>query len=922
MPSNFAPIERELPDVYEVGRLAERAFQRDPRGAAGHLRVFGERFALALLELHRLPTYQERQIERLRRIRSDTPIEGSPLDHLHTLRRIGNKSLHGRDAVGHADAMTMLKAAHRLTNWYWRHQTRQEPPKPRDFVRPRSMVAKPDPALERQLKAAEARARAAESDIERLKGILDMPEVATHTGVAVAFDALPEAAQKQAAAFLKRFRDEPFHDDWPLVRPAQEVVDDKARLIVRDGLVVVVIAPPHDDLLIIATLATTVDDALGWVRSKRFEVNPVLGVLQVFDVEGASAAAEDFLGGLFDAHDDDTLEGLGVPEKLLDAVRNVATEDDLDELTPHVPPDVADVLFLLASGETVADIRRQLDIERVREVDTDDFAVAVHHPESRRAFALLEDDDDLEAVLAGSLAAWRVYLHPDQRKLVTMKANGPVRVLGGAGTGKTVALLHRARYLVQSVFGEPDERLLVTSFTRNLPQDLRAQMAQLVDREDLRRMDFVHLHGYASELWKVHGDGRPVAYDLDTEWAAAMTDDDLQLGEAFYRAEWEQVVQDQGITDEVDYMRCRRPGRGSPLPRSRRKAVWRVFTTYRSALDARGVIEAADLFRLLTERLASGAIPREYVSLLCDEVQDFGSPELRFMRALIAPDANDLFFVGDTHQRIYGHEVTMGRCGIAIQGRARRLRVNYRTTARVRQFAVGALTGLSFDDMDGGTQDLKGYRSIRVGLEPHIELLKSKAAEHKAIVQRVTAWLEHVEPEAICVAAPTKSALAGAKKALTGAGHRVHVIQSSVSDEGSGIRMATFARMKGLEFQRVLLAGVNEGQVPLRPSSWYTMDADGKALFDRQQRCLLYVAATRARDVLAVTGHGRPSPFLTEDDAKDQDLPDEPTTKTCPRCGESGTVAEMFGYRRCRRTRADGTEVVVEAPQSYCRACR
>lgn len=923
--SNFAPLATVLPEIAGLGRRAEESFAGDPRAAMSHLRLFGERLAVAVLEAHGQHVYSESQFDRLQRLRRDCDVDGFPMNHLHTLRKEGNRAVHGHGVVGHADAIGMLRAAHRLSAWYWRQYSKQPPPPPGPFVKPVARDRRVDAELIRKRLAQERKEKeAAQSALDEVKRLFDMPEVATHHGIQASFDALPAPRQEQVAAFLKRFREEPIHQDWPLRSP-EGMADDKVRFVDVDALVVTVIAPARGDLLLLVHIGSEAESR-AWANTKRFEVNPVLGTLQVYDAVQAEALATSFYGGLFDDHSDETLVRIGLPPALFDAVRAVADEGDLDELAPHLPPEAADALYLLAAGHTLSQTLRELDRERPPEhVDEQDFAVAVHHPESRRSFALLGDEQDLEAVLAGSIEAWRVYLHPEQHKYVKMKARGPIRLLGGAGTGKTVALLHRARHLANGVFGEPTDRLLVTTFTKNLAADLRHQLAKLVDTETLKRFDCVHLHAYAAELWRAHGDGRRMASDEErrTAWGQAMKANTLDHDQAFYEAEWERIVQAQDLDTELGYLRARREGRGVRLHRGHRRAVWAVFEEYRSALEARELLEWADQLRLLRTGLEQGRIPREYVSLLCDEVQDFAAPELMFMRALVETGANDLFFVGDAHQRIYGHEVRMSACGIAIRGRARRLRVNYRTTARVRQWAVAALKGERFDDLDGGEDTLDGYRSLRVGEPPAVHLEKSRSSEDKRIVAIVRGWLEAGPAEAICVSGPTNRTVSAAQKALEQAGIDSVRLQDT-SEVGPGVRAATFFRMKGLEFPRVLLVGVREGLVPLRPRDFYTMDDEEKALWDRRQRCLLYVAATRARDELAVTAAGAPSPFLVDLAGAPSAPPvvDDAQVKSCPRCGESGPIAQKFGYRRIRRTNKEGVVTVTRAPQSYCTACR
>ncbi|MFT5587765.1 MAG: superfamily I DNA/RNA helicase, partial [Cognaticolwellia sp.] len=498
------------------------------------------------------------------------------------------------------------------------------------------------------------------------------------------------------------------------------------------------------------------------------------------------------------------------------------------------------------------------------QVDALDFAAAVHHPDSQRSFHLLEDDADLEQVLSGSVEAWRLYLHPDQLKLVRMKANGPVRVLGGAGTGKTVALMHRVKLLLTERFVGEGDRVLVTTYTKNLASDLEHHLRHLLEPEDFARIAVTNFHALSARLWSRHGDGRHIARGShqDQGWSRAMADERLGKVPSFYQDEFQQIVLGQDITEEIQYLRARRPGRGVALGRAQRRQVWSVFHAYRQDLAEHGQIEHGDALRLLRHKLDSGELPRSVVAALADEVQDFGAPELKFLRAFVAEGPDDLFLVGDAHQRIYGAPVRMGKCGIHIRGRSKRLKVNYRTTARVKDWAVAALEGLTVDDMDGGLDTLKGYHSLRLGIEPRQVLLSDRQQELGHILGVVAAWLETDRAEHICIAARTNRLVSDISSYLEDAGIDCTVLETDASVHGEGVRLATFHRLKGLEFPKVLLAGVEEGLMPLRIRGFASMDAESQERWDQRERCLLYVAATRARDELVVTGSGKGSGFL------------------------------------------------------------
>jgi len=272
-------------------------------------------------------------------------------------------------------------------------------------------------------------------------------------------------------------------------------------------------------------------------------------------------------------------------------------------------------------------------------------------------------------------------------------------------------------------------------------------------------------------------------------------------------------------------------------------------------------VEYADMVRearLLVEK-TPGVLP--YRSVLADEVQDFRPADLKLLRALVPPGVNDIFVVGDGHQRIYGHKASLGKAGINIRGRSRNLRINYRTTQKIRNFAVRLLEGQVIDDLDGGVDDLRGYRSLREGVAPEVHLCRTSAQEVDLILERLQGWLDDgLKPEEICLSARLNFQVDEYARHLLAAGHAVQKIEPSGDKKlKPGFRVATMHRMKGLEFRAVVLAGVQEGSVP------YPLPHPDQASKEDHllgERCLLYVAATRARDLLLVTGHGGRSEFL------------------------------------------------------------
>jgi superfamily I DNA/RNA helicase/mRNA-degrading endonuclease RelE of RelBE toxin-antitoxin system len=687
-----------------------------------------------------------------------------------------------------------------------------------------------------------------------------------------AYSDLPLKVQKKVREFTEKFQQDPTQPGLNFERIAG-ARDDKVRsLRIDQAYRVIVVHPPKGDVFLCVWVAHH-DDAYAWVKNKRFEVNPHSGVFQVFHVEertevvrARKAARPEPVALLFAERDDEDLLLAGVPLPLLPAVRALRTEADLDGLAPHLPEDAAELLYALAAGFSVTEALAEVDPSKApkERVDTQDFATALAEPASQRQFKVVEDDQELATILEAPLQQWRIFLHPTQRKLAEMDASGPVRVLGGAGTGKTVVLMHRTRYLAQAL--SADERVLVTTFTRNLATDLAQNLRALCGSE-FERLEIINLHAWAAQFLRRQGvKFQPVDEETRRERMEMAADEvgDGGLPRGFFLEEWDRVVQAQEILERDTYFQARRTGRGTRLDRRQRVLAWEVFARYRESLHRDGLLDWQDVVREARLLLEVRKVPLPYQAVCADEVQDFTPSELRLLRALVPSGRNDLFLVGDGHQRIYGQPVVLSQCGIDVRGRSRRLRLNYRTTDRIAKHGLAVLRDCTVDDLDGGVDSLKGYTSLRRGQPPVLRHFQSETEEAQFVVATVKEWLvDGAAPNEICVAARTNGAIRDRyRPLLQQAGITTYLLKRDAETTAAtpGVRLATMHRMKGLEFPRVVLASVQDGMVPLR-SPVDVADPAESAARESQERCLFYVASTRARDELVVTGFGAPSPF-------------------------------------------------------------
>jgi superfamily I DNA/RNA helicase len=244
-----------------------------------------------------------------------------------------------------------------------------------------------------------------------------------------------------------------------------------------------------------------------------------------------------------------------------------------------------------------------------------------------------------------------------------------------------------------------------------------------------------------------------------------------------------------------------------------------------------------------------------------------GKQAFKLIRQMIpgGDQAHDIFIVGDAHQRIYDREVVLSHCGINIVGRGRKLRVNYRTTEENRKWAVRLLQGVEYDDLDGGTDDQEVYKSLMSGEEPRVETFDSFSGEAKAIAEYLRARTEAGEAlRNTCIIARTKSLLDNYDGVIRGEDIETYRIRADRPEDrtAEGVRMATMHRAKGLEFDRVIIAGVKEGEVPNSKALAGADDGSTRKKVLKRERSLLYVSATRAKREVIVTCHDEPSHWL------------------------------------------------------------
>ena len=414
------------------------------------------------------------------------------------------------------------------------------------------------------------------------------------------------------------------------------------------------------------------DAAYRWAENRKLAINPVTGAVQLVIVETAvevevlspplrpdTTPPQPEAAPLYADLNDRELISLGVPEDLIGDIRQLASEADLDALQPRLPVEAYEGLFLVVAGDTVSQILSARETRVDRHIDTSDFATALDAAESKSRFVVVTSDEAMTAILNAPLAQWRVFLHPTQVKLAQGDRSGPVRVLGGAGTGKTVLAMHRAVWLAENRTKD-GQQVLFTTFTRNLAADIEHNLKSLCDPQALARIKVQNLDAWVNGFMRAQKLEHRIVYNRQQDaalqaWTSALAvrDTTIDLTEHFYAQELEQVVLAQGITTLDGYREARRTGRAGVLIRAKRDAIWPVFEEYRGQLASRNLKECDDAYREIADILTKDPDRRPALSaIIVDETQDLGPQALKLLRAMIAHGNNDLFFVGDGHQRI------------------------------------------------------------------------------------------------------------------------------------------------------------------------------------------------------------------------------------------------------------------------------
>lgn len=661
-----------------------------------------------------------------------------------------------------------------------------------------------------------------------------------------ALEKLPHDLQNQVKTTVFDFQQDPLAPGFSLHQVDRSQYQGWWSLRVNDDLRIILC---HQGGSYILCHVDHHEDAYRWARQRRCDIDAT-GALRVIltQEEIVKVVRRVEVDAPLSRYSPEYLIRLGVPEEWVETLRN-ASEEGLIALIDEFPEEVWERIEDLLKGKPVP-IPVPIAVED-----------PLRHPDNRRRFWTPENLQELERSLNLPWEQWLVYLHPLQRSAVEARYNGPARVSGGAGTGKTVVAVHRTAELARRY---PSARILLTTFSRTLAVQLKKQLALLTSKIP-NNVTVAHLHSLARR-WGTQRYGSDFTIVDDKALRAYMNTllekTCLTFSSGFVWKEWQHVIDMWNVRTLDDYLSIPRIGRKAPLRPEGRRQLWNVFQEMWRWLESSNAVTWIGLcYRLLEE---SGSLPK-YRCVVVDEAQDFGPAELKLIRAICGATEDDLFLCGDAEQRIYRTGSPWSALGIQTRGRSTRLRVNYRTTAQIQCFAESLLPEYATDEDELVDQDsyLRPLALLR-GAEPYVRPCSTPEQEADALTEWF--WLrvregyrlgemavfarsrgyieEHIAPE------------------LENRGLPVHWLDDHELPDGDRVNIGTAHRAKGLEFKVVAVVGASDYWFPCRPALVELEDPMERQDFERQERQLLYVACTRAREKLWVSFCNTASPFL------------------------------------------------------------
>lgn len=615
-------------------------------------------------------------------------------------------------------------------------------------------------------------------------------------------------------------------------------------------------------------------------------------------------------GRLFMAWTDGELSAGGLPGPAVEHLRRLDTVDELFALEPELgvgnlerafdliagePPPRAVVAPDMPAGADEGD--QPSDVAATGEDDAEaeppaataedlELERLLHDEQAGASFTRVEPEF-LVDVVGRPIEDWMVFLPADQRGAATRRYQGPARVRGAAGTGKTVVGLHRAAELAlrnralaaerEQDGGEavPVPPVLFTTYIKSLPPVFESLYERLPGTR-AGEVEFINVDRLARRICDEAGDSAFVnankvtkAYDEALK-QTVVADTPLHRGftSQYLRDEITKMIKGRAIETLEEYLEVPRTGRRAQLGRLQRTQVWQLMERWDAHMARHGTIDFCDvILRALAH--ARGRSSPAYSAVIVDEAQDLTLAGLQLLRALVnAPTVEEdrpdgLFILGDAAQRIYPGGFTLRGAGVEVRGRTTLLTENYRNTAEI----IGAAMAVAGDHRieDLGEDVRRGEEpiaTVRSGPRPVLVRISGLDAQTDEIARRIEALGRSdagIGPGDVAVLAPFNTSANSVRARLRSHGLEVQSLENYDGRPNDRVKVGTYHRAKGLEFKAVFLPHLGRFPPQARKGSSTEEAAENHELAVSQ----LFVAMTRARDLVVLLHGSRISPVIT-----------------------------------------------------------
>ncbi len=681
-----------------------------------------------------------------------------------------------------------------------------------------------------------------------------------HDSFLDAFANLPKKMQKRTREFMKKFKLDPTSSAINYEKIV--IFKDKSLRTVRiSGKYRAIIKAPKSGNGYHLLWVDNHDEAMDWAKNKVFEWNQNTQSFQMYDVpekEIEVTENKDKITSILGEISEADLLAIGTPEGMIKTLRKITDIEQLNEIKENLPVDNYEYLYYLLEGIALEEIIEEINAGKNDENQEQSGNAQKH-------VYIITEDEELESMLSGDFSKWKVFLHPSQRNLSYRDYNGAMKITGGAGTGKTVCAMHRAKYLVNKIeiFDKP---ILFTTYTKSLTEYLKATMKDF----DLSET-YLHISNFDKLIYALAKDTKYNIISQDAGYLTEKREKEIwqevleylpsDKDENFFWSEYNEVLLTNDINSLEEYLSVSRLGRSVRVGRKEKIDIWKAVENYKTI---KGNNYSKYELCVALIHYWKNQIEKPFSHLICDETQDFSMVELSLMRVLVEEKANDLFLVGDPFQNIYSRKINFSKSGINIRGRrSRKLRINYRTTEEIKQIAIKTIASEKFNDFDGGIENRKGYVSLMHGNQPEYLTFSSVEEEEEHILKYIRQCLsiENISPSDICICARKNTVIDEIKRMLNKA-------EISYADLGRNdgrskkIQVSTFHNLKGHEFKYLLVTNVSRDNVPLLHANYEDYNNREKKQYHKQERALYYVVFTRAIQGLLITGVGEQSDWF------------------------------------------------------------